>query len=168
MKTRLSLPVQWFLALLIGLVLGFTFNPNPIREKTPPIASALTATPAIATILSPSPNMTASPAPFVTLSGGWMVRVTFYQKFAPQIIKVIHLDQARLTTYPVGDNQIQLLNTTGPTLYTQSFQVEFMAGEPAQPVDEKTMIFVLPALEGSTQVIIQTPNGKVSYDLPGQ
>ena len=161
MKTRLTLPIQWFLTLLIGLALGLAFQ--PMAGSTPTV----TKTP-ITTAISPPPLSTPSPVPFVTLPGGWLVRVTFYRQAAPQIVKVIHLDQARLTAYPLGENQIRILNASGQTLYSQSFQVEFLAGDPAQVVDEKTMIFVLPALEGATQVVVQTPNGKVSYDIPVQ
>ena len=161
MRIRLTLPTQWFLTLLIGLALGFVFQ--PVTGSVP----AVTGTP-IMTATGPGSPATPSPAPFVTLPGGWLAPVAFSRQAAPQMVKVIHLDQARLTAFPSGENRIQILNAAGRVLYSQSFRVDFLVGDPAQVVDEKTMIFVLHALEGASQVVVQTPNGKVSYDLPGQ
>ncbi len=157
MKSRLTLPVQWFFTLFLGLVLGFVFQ--PATEALPPVL----ITPTI-----PIVALASSPAPFVTLPGGWLVRITFYRQSSPEIIKVIHLDQARLITLPSGNDQIQILNESGQILYAQLFQVEFLAGDPPKPVDQKDMVFVLPSLEGASQIIVQSSNGKAIYDFPNK
>jgi hypothetical protein len=157
MNTRLTLPVQWALSLLVGLILGFALQ--PLAEEMPVNKPVPTNT----TIPS-----TPSPSPFVTLPGGWMVRATFYRHASPQITKVIRLDQARLTTYPIGESQIQLLNSAGEILYSQSFEIEFLAGDPPRPVDEKEMIFILPIIEGTARIVIVSPNGEASYEIVGQ
>jgi hypothetical protein len=157
MKSRLTLPIQWSLTLLLGLVLGYVFQ--PVTKDLPPVLIAPT---------EPIVVLTSSPAPFVNLPGGWLVRITFHRQASPEIVKVIHLDQARLTTLPQGTNQIQVLDESGLTLYTQSFQVEFLAGDPPKPVDQKDMVFVLPSLEGASQIIVQSSNGKDIYDFPNK
>lgn len=156
MKTRLTLPVQWSVSLCIGLILGFLLQ--PVKQALPPVEP----TPTNSSGLSTPPTA----APFVTMSGGWMVRIQFYRTMPPKIIKVLRLDHARLTSFPIGEYQIQISNSVGEAFYSQAFAVEFLSGDPPRPVDEKVMVFVLPAIEDGTQIIISTPNGNTKYDLP--
>jgi hypothetical protein len=161
MNIRLTLPVQWSVTLLLGLFLGYTYQPMivsvaPVMPISTPIATSveLTSIP--------------SPAPFVTLPGGLMVRVKFSRTDAPQVEKIIHLDQARITVFPKGDDRIEILNESGQTLYSQSFLIEYLDGDPPKPVDSKTMIFVLPSVKGAAEVVITTSNGKVNYEIPAK
>ncbi len=157
MNARLTLPVQWALTLLIGLFLGYTFQ--PAVEVAIPVAE----TPTNIAIMS-----TPSPAPFVTMPGGLLVRVKFFRNEAPQFVKIVYLDQARLTVFPQGDDRIEILDSNGQVLYSQSFLIEFLNGDPPRPVDSKTVIFVLPSMENAVEVAITTSNGKVKYDIPSK
>lgn len=154
---RLTLSVQWSLTLILGLLLGHLFQPV---TKAPP--------PALTTPTMPVVVQTSSLAPFVTLPGGWLVRITFFSEAAPKIIKVVSLDQARMTTLSLGNNQIQILNKNGQILYSQSFQVEFLTGDPPKPVTQKDMVFVLPVVKDAFQIVVQGPNGKAIYDFPNK
>lgn len=157
MNARLTLPVQWSLTLLIGLFLGYAFQ--PVAEVAIPIAE----TPTSVAIVS-----TPSPAPFVTLPGGLLVRVKFFRNEEPQFVKIIYLDQARLTFFPQGEDRIEILDSNGQVLYSDSFLIEFLDGDPPRPVDSKTVIFVLPSMENAVEVSIITSNGKVKYDIPSK
>lgn len=157
MNARLTLPVQWSLTLLIGLFLGYAFQP------TTNFALPIDETPTNTALIS-----TLSPAPFITLPGGLLVRVKFFRNEIPQFVKIVHLDKARLTIFPQGDNRIDVLDSNGKVLYSQSFLIEFLDGDPPRPVDSKTMIFVLPAMENAVEVAITTTNGKVKYDIPSK
>lgn len=157
MNARLTLPVQWSLTLLIGLFLGYAFQ--PAIEDAIPVSETPTNT---ATISTPSP------APFVTLPGGLLVRVKFFRNEAPQFVKIVHLDQARLTIFPQGDDRIEIFDANRQVLYSQSFLIEFLEGDPPRPVDSKTVIFVLPSMEGAVEVVLTTSNGKVNYDIPSK
>lgn len=161
MNTRLTLPLQWTLALVIGLMLSYTFRP---LTATAPVTVAAPTQTALSTAFPTFVN-TPSPAPFVTLPGGWLVRITFGRQASPQIVKVIYLNEARLTAYPLGNNRIQILDPAGQVLYEQSFQVEFLEGDPPLPVEQKKMIFVLPAINRAVRILVQTPNGEAFYDL---
>ena len=92
----------------------------------------------------------------------------FFRNEIPKIEKIIHLDRARLSVYPKGDNHIELVDGNGKVLYSQSFLVEFLDGDPPQPVDSKTVIFVLPSVGGATEVVVKTSNGQVKYDIPSK
>lgn len=162
MNTRLTLPAQWSITLLLGLFLGYIYQPMIVPVE--PVISTPTLTPIpTSTILVSTP----SPAPFVTLLGGLLVRVKFSRSDAPQIEKVIRLEQARITVFPNGRNDhIEILNKGGQVLYSQSFLVEYLDGDPPKPVDSKTVIFVLPLMEGAIKIVVTTSNGEVNYDIP--
>lgn len=160
MNTRLTLPAQWSITLLLGLFLGYVYQPMIIPVEPVIPTPTLTPIPASVTLV-----FTPSPAPFVTLPGGLLVRVKFSRGNAPQIEKVIRLEQARITVFPKGNDHIEILNVSGQVLYTQSFLIEYLDGDPPKPVDSKTMIFVLPTIEGAAEVVITTSNGKVNYDI---
>ncbi|MDP1614592.1 MAG: hypothetical protein Q8L68_02235 [Methylococcales bacterium] len=157
MSARLTLPVQWSLTLLMGLFLGYAFQ--PAAEVAIPISETPASTEAALTL---------SPAPFVTLPGGLLVRVNFFRDEAPQFVKIIYLDQARLTVFPHGDDRIEILNANGQVLYSQSFLIEYLEGDPPRPVNSKTVIFVLPSMQGAVEVVITTSNGEVKYDIPSK
>ena len=167
MKTRLTLPVQWSLTLVLGIFLGYAFQPA-ILTTTPGIVtptSASTITPTI----TPTVTLTSLPAvPFVTLPGGLFVRVKYFRDAAPQFVKIIYLEQARLTIFQKGDDRIEILDSNGQVLYSQSYKIVFLEGDPPRPVDSKTVIFVLPALENAIEVSITSSNGKVKYDIPAK
>lgn len=157
MNSRLTLSAQGILTLLIGLFLGYAFQSdveaNVQMVETP---AANTQVPA------------QSPAPFVTLSGGFLVRVRFFRDEAPEFVKIVYLDQARLTIFPQGDDRIDMLDSNGQVLYSESFLVEFLNGDPPHPVDSKTIIFVLPFIKNAVEIDITTSNGKVKYDIPSK
>jgi hypothetical protein len=157
MNLRLTVPVQWSITLLLGLFLGYAYQPSAgslaPAEQTPTPSVSATAT---------------SPGPFVTLPGGLLVRVKFFRNAAPQIEKIIHLSEARVAVLPKGTDRIEVLNQDGQALYAQSFVVEFLDGDPPKPVDVKTVIFVLPSMEGAVEVVVTTSNGKATHAIPAK
>lgn len=159
MSARLTLSTQWSITLLLGLFLGYTYQPTVVNVL--PISPTPIPTSAI---LTP----TSTPAPFVTLPGGLLVRVKFSRDAAPQIEKIIRLDQARIADFPQGNDRIEILNENGQPLYVQLFSVEYLDGSPPQSVDSKTMIFVLPSMQGAVKIVLTTPNGQVTYDIPAK
>jgi hypothetical protein len=156
MNLRFTIPVQWSITLLIGLFLGYSYQLESV-----PIVPVVHQTPT-GTVLTPTP----SPAPFVTMPGGLLVRVKFFRNDAPQVEKITYLTQARIIVYPKGSDQIGILNDSGQVIYAQLFVVEFLDGDPPQPVDSKTVIFVLPLIENASKIVITTSSGKAIYDIP--
>jgi hypothetical protein len=159
MSTRLTLPVQWSLTLVIGLLLGVAFQ--PVGEVASPTLGVPTSTATAILTLPP-------PVPFVTLPGGLFVRVKYFRNEAPQFVKIFYLDQARLTVFPKGEDLIEILDPNGQVLYSQFYKIEFLEGDPPRPVDSITVIFVLPAMENALEVVITTSNGRVEYDIPAK
>lgn len=156
MNARLALPFQWSITLLLGLFLGYTYQPMTV------ISAPVVATPTNAALI-PTP----SPTPII-LPGGLLVRVKFFRNDIPQVEKMIRLDQMRSINFPPGNDRIEILNQSGQVLYSQSFLIEFLDGDPPRPVDSKTVIFVLPSTQGAAEIVITTSNGKVNYDVPAK
>jgi len=169
MNRLFSLKVQLTLGLLLGLILGYAFQ-TPIPglgagAATPTPSPVSTSGPVVAT---PTllPTATSSLAPFITLPGAWMVRFKLFRNAPPEIVKVTRLSEGRLTVIQPGEDKIQILAADGTSLYEQTFHPDFMIGDPPHQVDEITLIFVLPILEGAHTLIITTPNGEARYEFP--
>lgn len=150
MNRLFSLKLLVALGLLIGLVIGYFFA-GPI--------------PGSANAGSSTPTLTLPPQPFVTLPGAWMVRFQMFRSKAPEIISLTRIEAGRLTILQPGENKIQILDSYSQVAYEQSFQVEFMHGDPPQPVDEITQIFVLPVIDGAHTLVIVTPQGQTRYEI---
>jgi len=157
MKIRLTLPVQWSLSLLVGFILAYSYQPSHMTTR---ITKFNTNTPS-----SPVTPLTVSPAPFVTLPGGLLVRIKFFRENPPIFMDVLTLSEARIIAIPSGEYRIELVNRDGIVLFFQYFSVIFLEGSPPQPVDEKTVMFVLPLIDGAAKVVIYTPDGQVNYDI---
>ncbi len=164
MKRRFTLPVQWSVTLLLGLFLGYAYQPLPEQISAPsPSPATAVSTPFL--IPSAAPTVL---KPYETLPGGWLVRVRLFRDAAPQIEKVVSLKRFRLADLPAGENRVELLSDSGDVLFTQSFSASFLRGEPPQPVDSQTLILTLPSVEGAREVAVITKNGKASYALPAR
>jgi len=169
MNRRFSFKVQLTLSLLVGLILGYMFQtPLPGFESGAATPTHLpSASPCLATATQTlAATATPPPMPFVTLPGAWMVRFKLNRLAAPEIIRATRLAQGRLTVTVPGENRIQIQDANGTLLYEQTFQSDFISGEPPRPVDEITLIFVLPVIEGAQTLLIITPNGEARYEFP--
>ncbi len=172
MKRTLTLQSQLFLSLLIGMALSFisvrAFPPTLTRE-TPTVLPSSTETPLA--LQTPAPSITPKPIntdpykPYVTISGVWLVRAQVSSKDSPQILKVTRLKEGRITPFAQGDYQIQLLNAAGNALFSGSFAVSFVEGDPPRPVEQVTTLLIVPILENAVQILLKTPQGETTYDI---
>jgi len=151
MNRRLSPKMLVSLGLMTGLVIGYFFA-GPI--------------PGNANIAISTPTSTLPPQHFVTLPGAWMVRFQLFRDKAPTVDSLTRIDQGRLTVLQSGQNKIQILDANSQVIYEQSFQVEFMRGDPPQPVDSITQIIVLPNIDNAHTLVIITPQGETRHDIP--
>ncbi len=168
MNQRFTLPVQWSLTLLLGLFLGYVYQPvpasgtptdlpeSPTVEVSPNVHSSTPTS-------SPTPNVL---MPYETLPGGWLVRAQFYRAAPPEIEKVTILNKIRIAALSAGENKIAILNKDGQILFAQSFAIDFLGGDPPKPVNYQTIIFMLPFAEGASEIMITTVNGKAIYVIP--
>jgi len=149
MTLRLTLPNQIALGLMVALVAGYLFQINPAMGGNQLDSEA-----------------TQTPGPFVTLPGVWALRVKLHRNAAPEVENLLKLPEGRLTPSQSGDSSIYILDRSGNQRYELSFQPHFVMGEPQQSVDDITLIFVLPDIEGADRINLVTPQGETSYDFP--
>lgn len=174
MNRILTFQMQLIIGLLVGMGLSFISvraYPQPAAAAIPspsPIASSTATQTAIGASFTtiPSPMLTGTPKPYVTLPGVWLVRAQFSSTVAPQVLKVTFLEQGRITPFDQGDYQAELLDTSGNVLFRGEFVVNFLQGDPLRAVDEVTTLLVLPAVQQAVQIRLKTPQGATTYDLP--
>ncbi len=172
MKRTLTLQSQLFLSLLVGMALSFisvrAFPPT-FAPETPTALPPATEMPL--TLQTPAPSITPTPTntepykPYVTLSGVWLVRAQVSSSASPQILKVTRLEEGRITPFTQGDYQIQLLNAAGDVLFSGSFVVSFVEGDPPRSVKQVTTLLIVPILEDVVQILLKTPQGETTYDI---
>lgn len=163
MTVRLQLSTQIAMAIFIALILGYLFQ-KPAQEVLPadtatPVSSTLTATPS-------ATEEVATPQPFVTLTGVWMVRVVVYRDAAPEIVKVAKLSQGRLTISQLGDSYLRVLDEAGIILYELAFQPHFHVADAPIEVDDNTYFFIIPSIENAHLIQVITPQGESTYEFP--
>lgn len=168
MKPRWTLQMQLALGLLLALAQSYAFQPAGTTGPGAPSATPLPTSPVgtITATIIPPPEPSASPAPFTTLEGVWMVSVLVKRSAAPQLVDVTYLPQGRLTASSGGGSAARLLAADGSVLYEQRFEPVFLRGEPLQAVDELRLVLILPAVTGAASLQIVTPQGEVSSELP--
>jgi len=165
MNQRLTLPVQWSLTLVLGLFLGYVYQPMPV-SVTPadqPASPTVEVSPIVHSSTPTTSPMSNAPKPYETLPGGWLVRAQFFRDTSPKIEKVVFLNKIRIAALSAGENQIEILNKGGQILFVQTFAVDFLRGDPPKPVNNQTVIFMLPFAEGASEIVITTVNGKAIY-----
>ena len=156
-KGRLCIRFQITFGLLIGLLTGLLINTAlannlDFMEISP----------------TQSPQPTINLQPYHTIPGGILVKIKLSQLTPPEVLDVIKLDESRLTPSSEGDSYIQLLDANRQILYSLNFQPTFLRGEPPKPVDELTLLFVLPKIEEAESILVMTPTGEVSHELSGK
>jgi hypothetical protein len=171
MKTPLPTRLLIALGLLAGLLMGYFFSGslpgNPIAGTSTP-AVILTPSQVKTPVLVPTSTITLTPPPqpYVTLPGAWLVQFHLFRSGPPVIDEPVRVSEGRLTSLVAGENKIQILDKMDEVIYEQTFHVEFLSGDPPQPVDEITQIFVLPVIESAKTIVIITPQGETRRDFP--
>jgi hypothetical protein len=102
----------------------------------------------------------------VTLPGAWLVRIRFFPDQPPEIVRILYLEEGRLTPSQPGDTALEMLDAQEMTLFRQTLQVVFFAGEPPHALDKVTALLVLPSIETATQIRIISPQGEITASLP--
>lgn len=166
MKRTLTLQSQLFLSLLVGMALSFisvrAFPPT-FAPETPTVLPPATET--LAPSITPKPTNTEPYKPYVTISGVLLVRAQVSSNASPQILKVTRLEEGRITPFTQGDYQIQLLNAAGDVLFSGSFVVSFVEGDPPRSVEQVTTLLIVPILEDAVQILLKTPQGETTYEI---
>lgn len=150
MKIRFSFQLQFLLAVLVALIMGWLLAPPQMKRAADSLA----------------PTLTTAPRPFSNISDVWMVRVKLSRTDAPKIEEVKKLDEGRITPTQGGNSEIRLCGSDGKDLFTIAFQAQFVAPDLGKSVNEIEKIFILPATQGQHSIQIITPQGEAQYELP--
>lgn len=144
---RINLQMQFFLGLLLALLLGWIYEtPLVVIEQE------------------------AQSVPlFKDLSGGWRVEVRFSKDKPPEILEVQVLEEIRLT--PVsnpGDYLVAVLDKNGQELYSLKFNVYFMRTGSSISLDVVDMTLIIPYFNNVSEIVIRSPQGEVHHVISEQ
>ncbi|GAB4543902.1 MAG: hypothetical protein Fur002_16660 [Anaerolineales bacterium] len=150
MTSRIPLAAHWLVTLLIGVFLGFSYQPSETTPSLPPVVLTLT----------PSP---------IPVDKFLYVRVKIYPNQSPEIENVAWTSTQDQENYAEGTNKIELLDGGGVILYSRSFAVKenYMPDLP-QPDESQTLFFFLPDRTGAAEVVVTTSSGKDSHAIPSK
>lgn|GEM_PF-4147540 len=158
MTSRISLPIQWFGTLLLGVLLGFSYQPLNTRVL-----------PVFVPTSGAAPMSTSAAAPTKTLLSEKFlyVRVKIYPSQPPKIEKVSWVAFSEQEDYAEGKNKIELLDGSGAILYARFFSIkENDMPDLPQSDDSQTLLFFLPEVAGGSELVVTTPSGKDSHAVP--
>ena len=103
--------------------------------------------------------------PFTTQSGMLAVTVVLYPDQPPAIVDVQKLDAGRLSLAQPGPYRLALQDKAGQDLYILSFRATFSMPGLGKELEEARQMFVLPAVEGGSQLQVTAPQGEVVFEL---
>lgn len=144
---RINLQMQFFLGLLLALLLGWIYETPLVVIEQEALSVPL----------------------FKDLSGGWRVEVRFSKDKPPEILEVQVLEEIRLT--PVsnpGDYLVAVLDKNGQELYSQKFNVYFMRTGSSLSLDVVDMTLILPFFNNVSEIVIRSPQGEVHHVISEQ
>src|SRR6266498_187849 len=146
---RMSVQLHLFLGLCLALVLGWLYQ-LPI------------ATDSNGKIPTPSPIPV-----FETLSGGWLLQVRFYADKPPEVVKLVPLPELRVEPDKVqGVYSFRILDTNSNELFSRRFDVFFLKTGSSKTLESVEKSLLIPNLDGASRVIVHTPQGALTYELP--
>ncbi|HNZ01558.1 MAG TPA: hypothetical protein PLS77_09700 [Anaerolineaceae bacterium] len=64
-----------------------------------------------------------------------------------------------------GDGKIEILGRDAQILYSINFSTELLKGEPPLPVDELSMLLILPLIDQAQRIHVITPEGETYFEL---
>ena len=155
MKGRLGIQFHIAIGLLVALLAAFLINAGITTSQELPIDPQK----------SPTQNPMNTFEPYRTLPGGLLVKIKLYRSLPPEILAVNTLQESRLTPGFDGDGKIEILGRDAQILYSINFSTELLKGEPPLPVDELSILLILPLIDQAQRIHVITPEGETYFEL---